>query len=170
VQRDREVQTWIAQSGKEDDGNVRGLPAMDSKDALKRVLQSVIYRVTAHGGSRLYGSGSGSPAVNFVGNFPPTLQDATIPDPTASLDQAALHRLMPNTGTIGSMIHFYSTFWASPTYVPLVPMEGVDADLFFDDAASNEALMEFRRFIVGLTERLQPDTPQIWQWERNIEL
>jgi hypothetical protein len=170
VQRDQEVQTWIAQSGKEDDGNVRGLPAMDSKDALKRVLQSVIYRITAHGSSRLYGSGSGSPAVNFVGNFPPTLQDATIPDPTASLDQAALHRLMPNTGTIGSMIHFYSTFWASPTYVPLVPMEGVDADLFFDDAASNEALMEFRRFIVGLTERLQPDTPQIWQWERNIEL
>jgi hypothetical protein len=170
VQRDQEVQAWIAQSGKEDDGNVRGLPAMDSKDALKRVLQSVIYRITAHGTSRLYGAGSGNPAFAFVANFPPTLQDATIPDPTASFDTATLHRFLPTTGTIGSMLHFYATFWASPPYVPLVPIEGIDTDLFFDDPVSNEALIEFRRFIVGFTERLQPDTPQIWQWERNIEL
>ena len=170
VQRDQEVQTWIAQSGKADDGNIRGLPAMDSKDALKRVLQSVIYRVTAHGTSRLYRSGAGSPGLAFVANFPPTLQDATIPDPTASFDTAALHRFLPRTGTIGSMLHFYSTFWASPPYVSLVPIEGIDTDLFFDDPVSNEALIEFRRFMVGLTERLQPDTPQIWQWERNVEL
>jgi hypothetical protein len=35
---------------------------------------------------------------------------------------------------------------------------------------SNEALIELRRFIVGFIEKFEPDTPQIWQWERNIEL
>ena len=53
-----------------DGGNVRGLPAMDSKDALKRVLHSLIYRITAHGTSRLYRSAN--PALTFVANFPPT--------------------------------------------------------------------------------------------------
>jgi len=168
VQRDQEIQTWIAQSGSEDDGNVRGLPTMNSKDALKRVLQSLIYRVTAHGTSRLYRIAN--PALTFLANFPPCLQDATIPDPTASFDTRALMRYLPRTGTIGSMLHFYFIFWASPPYEPLVPIEGVDTDLFFDDRVSNEALIEFRRFIVGFVERLEPDTPQIWQWERNIEL
>ena len=168
VQRDNELQTWIAQSGKEDDGNVRGLPTMDSKDALKRVLRSLIYRITAHGTSRLYRSAN--PALTFLANFPPCLQDATIPDPKGSFDTRALLRFLPRTGTIGSMLHFYFIFWASPPYVPLVPIAGLDADLFFDDAVSNEALIELRRFIVGLTERLEPEMPQIWQWERNIEL
>ena len=111
VQRDQELQNWIAESGKEDGGNVRGLPAMDSKDALKRVLHSLIYRITAHGTGRLYRTAN--PALAFVANFPPCLQDATIPDPTASFDTQALLRFLPRTGTIGSMLHFYFTFWAS---------------------------------------------------------
>jgi len=52
----------------------------------------------------------------------------------------------------------------------LLPIEGIETDLFFDDAVSNKALIEFRRFIVEYVERLEPDMPQIWQWERNIEL
>src|SRR5262249_53830692 len=32
VQRDQELQKWIVESGTENGGNVRGLPAMDSKD------------------------------------------------------------------------------------------------------------------------------------------
>ena len=96
VQRDRELQKWIADSGKEDGGNLRGLPTMDSKDALKRVLHSLIYRITAHGTSRLYRSAN--PALTFVANFPPCLQDATIPDPTDSFDTQALHRFLPKTG------------------------------------------------------------------------
>ena len=46
---------------------------------------------------------------------------------------------------------------------------GVDRELFFDDAVSNEALIELRRFIIDFIERVEPETPQIWQWERNIE-
>jgi Lipoxygenase len=167
VQRDQELQNWIAESGNENGGNVRGLPAMDSKDSLKRVLHSLIYRITAHGTGRLY-RGS-NPAIAFVGNFPPCLHGATIPDPTARFDTRALLRFLPRTGTIGSMLHFTFTFWASTPYVPLVPIGGPDTDLFFDDDASNGALIEFRRFIAGFVERFEPEMPQIWQWPRNIE-
>ena len=31
------------------------------------------------------------------------------------------------------------------------------------------ALLELRRFIVSSIESFDPDTPQIWQWPRNIE-
>ena len=167
VQRDGELQIWIGDSINQDRGNVRGLPVMDSKDALKRILHSLVYRITAHGSSRLYRGAN--PALAFVANFPPCLQDATIPDPTLSFDTKALLRFLPRTGTIGSMLHFYFTFWASTPYVPFVPIGGVDRELFFDDAVSNEALIDLRRFIVDFIERFEPDTPQIWQWERNIE-
>ena len=167
VQRDGELQIWIGDSINQDRGNVRGLPVMDSKDALKRILHSLVYRITAHGSSRLYRGAN--PALAFVANFPPCLQDATIPDPTLSFDTKALLRFLPRTGTIGSMLHFYFTFWASTPYVPFVPIGGVDRELFFDDAVSNQALIDLRRFIVDFIERFEPDTPQIWQWERNIE-
>jgi hypothetical protein len=167
VQRDPELQRWIADSGKEDGGNVRGLPAMKSKDALKRVLHSLIYRITAHGSSRLFGAAN--PAITFVGNFPPCLQNATIPDPTASFDTRALLQYLPRTGAIGSMLHFSFVFWGSTPYVPFVPIGGAETDLFFHDPVSNQALIELRLFIAGFAERLEPDAPQIWQWERNIE-
>jgi hypothetical protein len=141
---------------------------MDTKDALKRVLHSLIYRITAHGTSRLYRSAN--PVLTFVANFPPCLQVATIPDPAESFDTRALHRFLPNTGTIGEMLHFYFIFWATPPYVPFVPLEGTETDLFFDDEESNEALIELRRFVIDFVERREPDTSQIWQWERNIEL
>ena len=168
VQRDQELQRWIEASGREDDGNVAGLPAMDSKSALKRVLHSLVYRIIAHGGSRMYRSTN--PALTFVANFPPCLQNATIPDPTATFSTGELLQYLPNTGTIGSMLHFYFIFWASPPYVPFVPIGGIETDLFFDDPMSNQALIDLRRFIVGFIERLAPETPQIWQWERHIEL
>ena len=54
--------------------------------------------------------------------------------------------------------------------MPLVPIGGPEHDLFFDDEASNQALIDFRRFVIGFIEKYEPDTPQIWQWERHIEL
>jgi hypothetical protein len=168
VAHDEEVQRWIAASGPDGDGNLRGLPTMDSKDALKRVLRSILYRIIAHGGSRLYRSAN--PALTFVANFPPVLQDATIPRPDAGFDNATLLRYLPNTGSIGSMVYFYFTFWASPPYVPFVPLAGEETDLYFNDDTSNGALIELRRFITGFIERVEPDTPQVWQWERHIEL
>ena len=54
--------------------------------------------------------------------------------------------------------------------MPFVPIGGIETDLFFDDPVSNQALIDLRRFIVGFVERIEPDMPQIWQWERHIEL
>jgi hypothetical protein len=168
VRNDRELETWISRSGDPHGGNVRGLPAMDSKRAVRRVLHSLIYRITMHATSRLHRSAN--PVLTFVANYPPCLQDATIPEPGDSFDTKALHRYLPTTGSIGAMLHFYFIFWASPPYVPYVPLGGVESDLFFDDDASNAALVELRRFVIGFIEKVEPDTPQIFQWERNIEL
>jgi hypothetical protein len=167
VQHDQGLDDWMTASGSEDGGNIRGLPAMDSKDALKRVLQSLIYRITAHGFARLWRSGE--PALSFVANFPPCLQDAAIPDPSDSFDTRTLLRFLPNTGTIGGMVQFYFPFHFSTPYVPFVPLAGPETELFFDDEVSNRALIELRRFIAGFIESFEPDTPQIWQWPRNIE-
>jgi hypothetical protein len=167
VQRDEELERWMTASGSEDGGNIRGLPAMDSKDALKRVLHSLIYRITAHGFARLWRSGE--PALSFVANFPPCLQDAAIPDPSDSFDTRGLLRFLPNTGTIGGMVQFYFPFHFSTPYVPFVPLAGTDTEPLFDDEVSNRALFELRRFIAGFIESFEPDTPQIWQWPRNIE-
>jgi Lipoxygenase len=168
VAEDQEVQRWIDASGPDGEGNVRGLPRMSSKDALNKVLHSLVYRIVVHGSSRLYGSAN--PALTFVANFPPVLQDATIPRPDATFDNAALLRYLPNTGSIGAMVYFYFTFWASPPYEPFVPLAGEETDLFFDDDTSNDALIELRRFIADFVERTYPDAPQVWQWERHIEL
>ena len=54
--------------------------------------------------------------------------------------------------------------------MPFVPLEGTDTDLFFDNEESNDALIELRRFVIDFVETREPSTPQIWQWERNIEL
>ena len=59
------------------------------------------------------------------------------------------------------MLHFYFIFWATPPYVPFVPLEGTDADLFFDDDVSNEALIELRRFVIDFVETHEPGTPDL---------
>jgi hypothetical protein len=167
VRHDEELHTWMTASSSADGGNLRGLPDMNTRADLKRVLHSLVYRITVHGFARLWRSGE--PALLFVANFPPCLHDATIPDPTDSFDTRALLRYLPRTGPIGQMVHFYFTFHFSPPYVPMVPISGEETHLYFDDEVSNQALVDLRRFVVDFTERFQPDTPQIWQWPANIE-
>jgi hypothetical protein len=77
VAADGALQQWIAASGAARGGNVRGLPAMTTRTALKRVLTSLIYRVTAHGSSRL--NQAANPGLTFAANFPPCLQSTTHP-------------------------------------------------------------------------------------------
>lgn len=167
VINDKALQKWIvAAKGR---GNIKGLPNMDSQDALKQVLTSVIYRITMHGASRL---NSGSlPALTFVANFPPCLQRTDIPRPDQEFDTETLLSYLPKTGLIGRMLNFYFVFVFSAPYDPFIPIEGVDHGLFFEDANDerNKALITYRQEIIQMINSLQDD-PQIHQWPMNIEI
>lgn len=170
VAADADLANWIVAASGE--GNVAGLPRMDSKAALKAVVTSVLYRITFHGIGRLRSVGSPEPV--FAPNYPPCLQSSTIPDPQASLPTAELLKTyLPNTGTLGKLISFYDIFSYSAPYVPVVPYKGPTDELFFDQAkhpAANQALIQFRNKIQDAIRTLQPDWVQIGQWPRNIEL
>jgi Lipoxygenase len=84
VADDRELQEWSKKSSDEDGGNVRGLPAVNTRNRLASVLTSLVFRIVAHGTSRLFRGAN--PALSFVANFPPCLQNATIPEPSSQFD------------------------------------------------------------------------------------
>ena len=170
VAGDRALQKWMAAAGSEHHGNIRGLPEMNDRHALCRVLTSLLYRIVAHGSSRL--NAAANPALTFVANFPPCLQDGSIPAPEATFDTRKLLAYLPRTGTIGLMVTFYFTFVFSTPYVPLIPKDGVEADLFFPGGPGeprNQALIAFRRKMIEFMQGFQPAVPQIHQWPMNIE-
>lgn len=170
VAEDSALQAWIQASGDADGGNVRGLPRMDSREALARVLTSLVYRITAHGTSRL--GPAANPGLSFVANFPPTLQVAEIPEPTATIDTRSLLRYLPRTGTIGRMVTFYFTFAFSAPYEPLLPTDGLDTGLFFGsdpDDPRNLALRRFREDVLAFYEGYAGENPPRGQWPLNIE-
>jgi hypothetical protein len=191
VAQDTALQAWIAACGDPDEGNIRGLPAVQTRTVLIRVLTSFLYRVTAHGVSRL--NPSANPILTFVANFPPCLQDATIPDPEERLTTQELLARLPRTGTIGMMTTFYFTFVFSVPYVPFIPLAGPEADLYFPggaDSPCNQALIKYRQDVLAFIaayvatwqqalSALQPSpgapgdpsaaSPLTHQWPRNIE-
>ncbi|MEM7024176.1 MAG: lipoxygenase family protein, partial [Pseudomonadota bacterium] len=170
VADDRALQKWMAAASDPHEGNIRGLPAMTDRQALCDVLTSLLYRIVAHGSSRL--NAAANPALTFVANFPPCLQDTSIPATDATFETEKLLAYLPRTGTIGLMVTFYFTFVFSASYVPLIPKDGVEADLFFPggpDEPRNRALVAFRRKMVEFMEGFQPAAPQIHQWPMNIE-
>lgn len=166
---DNKLQQWIKASSQANKGNIRGLPAMDSRAALQRVLTSQLYRTTAHGLSRL--NRTANPALTFVANFPPCLQSRSIPTPDTTLTTKQLLTYLPTTGTIGEMVTFYYTFVFSTPYVPLIPQNGSEAQLPFPNETDprNHALVHFRETIIAFMKQYQPGSPQINQWPLNIE-
>jgi Lipoxygenase len=190
VAQDTALQAWIAACGDPNEGNVRGLPTVQTRSALIGVLTSLLYRVTAHGVSRL--NPSANPILTFVADFPPCLQDATLPDPQEPVTTEDLLARLPHTGTIGMVTTFYFTFVFSVPYVPFIPYEGVDADLYFPggaDAPCNQALIKYRQAVLAFIDAyvaawqqalsaLQPSplseippyaSSLTHQWPRNIE-
>ena len=145
VARDEHLRVWMEASGHPDHGNVRGLPEVDTRAELAKVLTSMVYRVTAHGAGSL--SPSVNPALSFVANFPPCLQSTDIPEPTDHVSPARLLELLPQTGTIGGMTTFYFTFVYSKPYAPLIPKDGPTADQYFDQQNCNDALVAYRERI-----------------------
>jgi hypothetical protein len=175
VAEDRHLHVWMRKSGHRHGGNIRGLPVLNSRAALTRVLTSMIYRITAHGISRMMPSVH--PALTFLGNAPPCLQIDAIPSPQATLTTGELLAYLPKTGTIGSMMNFGTTFAFTTPYVPFVPEVGNQpdpaADLFFPggpDDPRNGALVAYRQALMEFINAYSPDYPTIGQWPRNIEL
>jgi hypothetical protein len=171
VALDTQLQTWIQASGNPQAGNIRGFPAMNNRAALRAVLTSFLYRLTAHGISRL--NNSANPALTFVANFPPCLQNSELPNPQGQLDTNALLGFLPKTGTIGKMVNFYFTFVFSRPYEPFIPPTGIDSNLFFPSGLHdprNIALVSRRKDLISFIENVyQPTHPQIGQWPLSVE-
>jgi hypothetical protein len=170
VARDTALQAWITAAAAPAEGNVRGLPKMASRAALKDVLTSLIYRVTAHGISRL--NNSANPVLTFSANYPPCLQSATLPCVNANLDTQTLLKLLPWTGTIGEVVNFYFTFVFSSPYGPFIPPGGVETNLPFPSGMKdprNRAVVIYRDRLIEFINRYEPSNPQIGQWPLNIE-
>jgi hypothetical protein len=171
VQNDQPLQAWMKAAGELFGGNVRGLPPMSGKANLAQVLTSMIYRVTMHGNSRQ--SPIANPGLSFVANFPPCLQDATIPAPGANFDTKQLLGYLPRTGAIGLQLSFYYIFGFSSPYEPLIPLAGIDTNLFFPGGAAaplNQALIAYRRAVIEVMKTIYgPLTPQLSQWPMSIE-
>ena len=49
VKNDKDLQAWMDASGDPSQGNLRGLPEVETRDDLTKVLTSLLYRVNAHG-------------------------------------------------------------------------------------------------------------------------
>ena len=152
-------------------GNVRGLPVMNTRQALKSVLTSVIYRITAHGISRM--NNRVNPVLTFMANYPPCLQNAELPEADATLSTADLLKMLPWTNTMGEQLRFYYVFVFSPPYVPLIPPGGVTSDLPFPggpEEKRNKAMIDFRTKMIAFIHGYDPAVPeQVKQWELNIE-
>lgn len=167
VRQDGQLQDWMRQAADRHGGNIRGLPALDGRAALIRVLTSLIYRITAHGVSRMMRTAY--PAQLFVANFPPCLQIAEIPSPQAELTTGQLLAYLPKTGTIASLLNFGTFFVFSAPYVPFIPTDGVDKDLFFPVGdPRNKALIAYREALIAFMKSYAPGET-FEQWPRNIE-
>lgn len=170
VQQDEALQNWMAACSHSRKGNIKGLPKMATREALINVLTSFVYRITVHGTSRLIPVAN--PALSFVGNFPPCLQRTDRPAPDQALSTKELMTYLPNVGTIGEMMNFYNTFSFSAPYEPLLPLEGIERKLFFDNEnpedPRNKALMVFREDIRVFMDKYVGDG-LIHQWPLNIE-
>lgn len=170
IVNDSALQEWMSESRNPRVGNVQALPEVDSRESLIAVLTSLIFRITVHGCSRLVSSAN--PGLTYVPNFPPCLQDDTIPAPDTSFSPEDLCKLLPKTGTIGEMMNFYFTFSFSSPYSTLIPEEGVDARLQFGpdaDDLRNQALITFRKAMQVVMKTLEPNGTGESQWPLGIE-
>ena len=170
VQNDEDLQKWITDSTNSNSGNIKGIGSINSKDALKSFLTSLLYRITAHGVSRL--NQAANPGLTFVPNFPPTLHSDTLPSPSKEWSVDEILTFLPNTGTIGDVIKFYFTFVFSAPYESFIPTDGEVEYLFFEggkDNPLNKGLIAFRHAMKEFIQDYSEEDPQVYQWPLNVE-
>ena len=187
VRKDSELKDWMTTSGSSSGGNIKGLPDLQTRADLIKVLTSLLYRVNVHGGATL--KPSVNPVLSFVANLPPCLQSADIPAKTVAPN---LVDVLPHTWAIGAMTTFVFTFAYSPPYASLLPGGAVNVDPWFPPAQpkSNAALVTFREQIRGFIDEYTTDwnealarlrglpagpipayaTDQYSQWPSSIEI
>ena len=179
VRKDDALQKWMKASADSKQGNIHGLPPMDKKKALNDVLVSYIYRITAHGVSRL--PRTADPWLTFVANFPPCLQREDLPSPDAALSTSELLKYLPNLRTIAEICQFYFIFVFAGPFQPLLAA-GDKRDLYFPtkDGLDTPTIAYQDRIIEFAVEFDKANTPPGYppsvrenlrkQWERSIEL
>jgi hypothetical protein len=170
VAADGLLQAWMAAASASGGGNLRGLPRLNSRAALERVLTSLLYRITVHGIARL--QSTSNPAGTFLPNFPHCLQRSDIPGPRTRISTRTLLTYLPNTVTIADALNFYFIFAFSTPYEPFIPLGGANTELFFPGGPGeprNSALIDLRNGLARVIDQYQPDPPQRFQWPRNIE-
>ena len=179
VRKDDALQKWMKASANSKQGNIHGLPPMDKKKALNDVLVSYIYRITAHGVSRL--PRTADPWLTFVANFPPCLQREDLPSPDAALSTSELLKYLPNLRTIAEICQFYFIFVFAGPFQPLLAA-GDKRDLYFPtkDGLDTPTIAYQDRIIEFAVEFDKANTPPGYppsvrenlrkQWERSIEL
>ena len=179
VRKDDALQKWMKASADSKQGNIHGLPPMDKKKALNDVLVSYIYRITAHGVSRL--PRTADPWLTFVANFPPCLQREDLPSPDAALSTSELLKYLPNLRTIAEICQFYFIFVFAGPFQPLLAA-GDKRDLYFPtkDGLDTPTITYQDRIIEFAVEFDKANTPPGYppsvrenlrkQWERSIEL
>jgi hypothetical protein len=166
VKNDTGLKAWMDASRDPLQGNVKGLPKMETQADLAAVLTSLLYRITAHGAASL--SPSVNPVLSFMANFPPCLQTADIPGPTDKMSTTQLLAHLPHTGTLGGMTTFYYTFAYTPPYKALVPSGGINLDPYFPPPYQrcNEALFRYRqdieRFVDSYVNGLNTALHKLW--------
>jgi hypothetical protein len=179
VRKDDALQKWMKASADSKQGNIHGLPPMDKKKALNDVLVSYIYRITAHGVSRL--PRTADPWLTFVANFPPCLQREDLPSLDAALSTSELLKYLPNLRTIAEICQFYFIFVFAGPFQPLLAA-GDKRDLYFPtkDGLDTPTIAYQDRIIEFAVEFDKANTPPGYppsvrenlrkQWERSIEL
>ena len=179
VSKDAALQNWMKASADSKQGNIHGLPPMDNRNALNDVLVSYIYRITAHGVSRL--PRTADPGFTFVANFPPCLQREDLPSPDGALSTSELLKYLPNLRTIAEICQFYFIFVFAGPFQPLLAA-GDRRDLYFPtkDGLDTPTIVYQNRIIDFAADFDKANTPPGYppsdkenlrkQWERSIEL
>ena len=179
VSKDAALQKWMKASANSKQGNIHGLPTTDNRKALNDVLVSYIYRITAHGVSRL--PRTADPWLTFVANFPPCLQRDDLPSPDAALSTSELLKYLPNLRTIAEICQFYFIFVFAGPFQPLLA-GGNKRDLYFPtkDGLDTATTVYQNRIIDFAADFDKANTPPGYppsdrenlrkQWERSIEL
>jgi hypothetical protein len=195
VASDSDLKAWITASQDPSQGNVK-VPNITTRTLLTQLLTSLLYRVTAHAAGSL--SSVTNPALAFISNFPPCLQSTDMPQPGTKVTETDLLKVMPYTGTMGTMTTFYFTFADTPPDTPAIPKGGLDVDLYWPvpgepwDYACNAALYRYRKEIcdfvdwytkmwnaalaqiggipVGSVPEYANPVTQAEQWPRSIEI